>query len=66
MTKQEAIQAMQDGKKVRHEYFSDDEFIFMIDDEICDERGFQMRAGNIDFWTDRKGEQWENGWSIVD
>lgn len=66
MTKQEAIQAMQDGKKVRHEYFMDDEFISMTDNEIFDEKGYKMRGANFDFWTDRKGEAWENGWSIVE
>lgn len=71
MTKQEAISLMQSGHKVKHYLFSDDEYIHMENGKICDEKGYLMESydarGNfIDFWTDRKGEIWQDGWTSLD
>lgn len=62
MTKLEAIAAMQEGKKVKHRYFSDDEFITMKYGAIIDENGYTLR----DFWLYRKTFDWESGWEIVE
>ena len=62
MTKQTAIQAMQDGAKVRHENFSPDEWMKMEGNEIVLEDG--VRCTPDEFWIHRQGEDWQDGWSI--
>ena len=70
MNKIEAIEAMKQGHKVTHEWFTDEEYIYMIDGEIYDENDYKMScigANNqlITFWTDRTDSSWvEGGWSI--
>ena len=64
MTKDEAIKAMKEGRKVTHSYFSPGEFIEMRGTSIFDENGYNMRGINFDFWTDRKGSGWEQDWEI--
>lgn len=39
MTKQEAIWAMEEGKKLRHRYFTSDEYIFQNNLHIFSEDG---------------------------
>lgn len=70
MTKNEAILQMQNGHRVKHYLFSDDEFIFMKNGSIYDESSYLMECkdahGNdIDFWTDRTDEQWLDGWILL-
>lgn len=64
MTKAEAIQAMSEGQKVTHRYFSVGEFIYMRAGEIYDQDDYIMSGKGFDFWTDRTGPGWQNGWSI--
>lgn len=70
MTKNEAILQMQNGHRVKHYLFSEDEFIYMKDGSIYDESGYLMESkdahGNdINFWTDRTDEQWLDGWILL-
>jgi len=61
MSKQEAIQAMQDGHKVTHRFFSSDEFIYMKNGIIYDESNYEMNK----FWIYRFSEDWiSKGWTI--
>ena len=65
MTKQEAIEAMREGKKVTHRYFSSDEWM-------------TIKAGNIitfedggsgfinEFFDDRIDSSWEEGYSLFE
>lgn len=69
MTKQEAIQAMKEGKKVTHRFFSRGEWVEMTgsksasgDDLISTEEGYSIPQ--FTFFSDRNLPQWENGWSI--
>lgn len=63
LTKAEAIQAMKEGKKVTHHYFSDNEFIKLAPcGRIETEEGYLIAP--YLFWLDRKGEAFENGWFI--
>ncbi len=58
MTYEEAIEAMKQGKKVRNENFTSDEFFEMKDGRIVCEMGYPMSS-----WY--KGEPWQKtGWSI--
>ena len=65
MTKEEAIQAMKEGKKVTHRFFTDDEFVRQPKPEI-DEYEFEdgVVTSNILFWHFRKEEYWNDGWEI--
>ena len=66
MNKREAIQAMRDGKKVRHSSFSLKEW--MKGDYSQDEYIFEdgVRVSQYQFWKIRQKESWWNGWSIVE
>ena len=63
MTKLEAIAAMKAGRKVRHESFTEDEWITLSgmnykfeDESICSIK---------EFWLYRKNSRWQDGWSII-
>ena len=62
MTKIEALKALNSGHKVTHIYFTSNEWVklngfrYEFEDGIFD---------HIDeFWYHRRGELWDNGWSI--
>ena len=63
MTKEEAIKAMSEGKKVRHRYFSSDEWMTQLpngdylfeDGVICPPQ---------EFWQWRTDTEWGNGYEI--
>ena len=63
MTKEEALQAMKEGKKVTHKYFSNDEFM-----ELTIGGNYKFEDGNIatpqNFWAHRSESFWNNGWRI--
>lgn len=63
MTKEEAIAAMNDGKKVKHRYFDKGEYIFIENGIMYDENGYVMRPGI--FWQDRNGAEWQVDWEAV-
>lgn len=63
MTWNEAYQKMQEGHKVRHEYFSDNEWMMMHDGKYKFEDG--VICNPYMFWIDRAGVPWQTGWSVV-
>lgn len=64
MTKQEAKQAIKEGKEVRHWLFTSGESIHMVDGVLYDEAGLILNA--IEFWSLRTGINFDTGWSIVE
>ena len=61
MTKQDAIKAAYEGKRISHNYFSPDEWIEVKKGELITEDGYYV----IDeFWDIRSGGEWETGWYI--
>lgn len=59
MTYEEAVEAMKQGKKVRNENFTSDEFFEMKDGKIVCEMGYPMAK-----WY--RGLDWQKtGWSVV-
>ena len=64
MSKQEAIEAMVRGQKVRHRYFSDNEWVTMQDGRLLFEDG--VRCSVTMFWSDRKDVQWETDWELFE
>jgi len=68
-TKEEAINMMNGSSDVKmsHEYFANNEFIYMKSGVIHDESGYKMELSLpngqfINFWTDRNGSAWQTGW----
>lgn len=59
MTREEARQAMIDGKHVRHRHFTSNEFLYMEHGEITTEDGY--------FFGDMfDGNDWmDTGWAVV-
>ncbi len=64
MTKSEALQAMQDGKKVYHTYFLGNEFLYMIDGIIYDETDLPLGDQNSIFWVSK--QIWTSGWFVIE
>lgn len=60
MTKQEAIWAMEEGKKVTHRYFSSDEWISLVDRRIISEDGVRHDS----FWELHTDAAYETDWEI--
>lgn len=63
MNKQEAIQAMKEGKKVTHQYFSDGEFMKFNGNKYEFEDGVKLTMAEFDQY--RIGIEWETNWNIV-
>lgn len=62
MTKQEAIQAMSEGKKVTHRFFSSEEWITMENGTVlCEDN---HRHFPQVFWAHRENKGFEKDWSI--
>src|SRR5688500_4584541 len=64
MNKQEAIQAMKQGKKITHTSFGDDEWMTSSSDgrQITLEDAVKLYEG--EFWHFRQGSSWEDGYSL--
>ena len=63
LSKDEAIAAMLQGKKVTHQHFTDNEWMKLNGHfEVEFEDGCKIDVDT--FWKDRKGEGWQTGWSI--
>ena len=62
MDKEQALQAMKDGHKITHIYFSDDEHLSIINNIITSEEGYNFN----DWWHDNTEQRkWtQTGWSI--
>jgi len=70
MTRDEALQAMIDGEKVTHRFFVDDEYIYMVAQNIFTEEGYNCGTTYQEFWVERGGrlgsEAWHKDWSIYE
>lgn len=63
MTKDEAIQAMKQGKKVTHRYFASDEYVCIkTEDEFTFEDG--VTCSPQEFFSTRNHRDWETDWEI--
>lgn len=64
LTKEEAIRAMREGKKVTHLFFTSEEWIksnktgtrYILEDGV--------ECSPAEFWRWRTDEEYNNGWSI--
>lgn len=63
MTKQEAIQAMRESKRLTHRYFSDGEWVTQYSNgKLITEDGVKHNAA--EFWSLRTAEGWQTDWEI--
>lgn len=63
LTKQQAKEAMQQGKKVAHLYFIEGESVTQVGESVVFEDGTQARA--CDFWKYRDAPVFNRNWRIV-
>lgn len=64
MTKSEAIQSMQEGKKVTHIHFMAHEYIYQKPDGRIFDENEDWELDQTELWKYRAGGSWETGWSI--
>lgn len=64
MTKDEAIQAMKDGKKVKHRFFTSHEWMKIRKDGMYHFEDGHVFSAEL-FWADRYVPWWERDWQIV-
>lgn len=62
MTKSEAIEQMQLGKKLTHHYFDSKEWATMENGKIVLEDGVKCYPN--EFWKWRTNESWNEGWEL--
>jgi hypothetical protein len=60
MNQQQAIEALEKGKKITHRFFGESEYVHLKSGEIYDEKGQKLR-GFFDF---RYGEKWNKDWRL--
>lgn len=63
ITKEQAIKAMQQGRRVSHHFFAKGEWMAMVGNEILLEDG--VKCSQQEFWQWRKGAEWEDGYCIL-
>lgn len=63
MSKEEAIQAMKEGKKVTHRFFSSDEWMTIENGFLLLEDG--VRISLEDFFNFRSDSLWDNGYNCI-
>ncbi len=64
MNRQEAITAMSEGKKVRHRYFSPEEWVTVENNHIRTEEDYYFKMN--EFLQRRHGAAWETDWELVE
>lgn len=65
MTQFEAIQELNKGAKIQHDFFADNEFIQKDEEgQLIDETGLPLNEEM--FWHYRNDRKWTHGWSIVE
>lgn len=63
MSKDEAIQALKDGKKLKHQYFSPGEWVRQFSPMVYEfEDG--VRQHKEEFWNMRTAKTWNTEWEL--
>jgi len=63
-SKEDALQHMINGHKVSHRFFTNDEYIHMIAQNIFTEDGCDCGTVSEFFWTSKHTEEWQKNWRI--
>ena len=63
LTQAEALVAMKEGKRIQHQYFTDEEYLFMEGRCIMSEDGYDFRG----WWNSNTGDnEWkQTGWRVL-
>ena len=64
MSKEEAIAAMKNGKRVYHSSFYPDEYLYMKGEWVYDEDSYYCHESF--WWNNHTSELFETGWKIMD
>lgn len=64
LTRDEAKEALSNGRKLTHSYFTDVEWVILMGDLILFEDG--QTQSYEEFWEFKKDKTWDSGWNIVD
>jgi hypothetical protein len=64
LTREEAVEALLSGKKLTHNYFTNNEWVMMMGDFMLFENNQTQSVDS--FWNIRKNDWWNSGWNIVD
>lgn len=64
MNKYEAKQALNDGLRITHRFFTPEEYLHRSpsNGQLLDEK--ELHLNETMFWYGRSGGQWEEGWEI--
>lgn len=63
LTLYEALQAIANGQAVTHRFFEPDEYLQQLEPGLFLLSG-QWPVTEFQFFQDREGDQWSDGWSI--
>lgn len=63
-SKEDALQLMISGHKVSHRFFTSDEYIHMVAQNIFTEDGYDCGTVSEDFWKRKDSDSWEKDWSV--
>ena len=64
LTKDQALEMMRQGRKVAHNYYAPDEFIYMRGNRIYTEDGCDCGYPGDEFWAEI--QKWPTGWKVVE
>lgn len=64
LTREEACEALSNGRKLTHTLFFESEWVIKMGDLILFEDSHSQSSD--EFWDIRRGDAWNNGWNIVD
>jgi hypothetical protein len=62
MIRKSAARLLKSGKKLTHEYFSDNEWIKLVKDRLVDENGIDL--GSIESFTNGDEMPYIEGWRV--
>lgn len=63
VSKDEAYRLMEQGHKICHEYYGDEEYLRMKDGIIYDENGYSLGTKQGNFWNSI--QKWQTGWMTI-
>lgn len=61
MNKKEAWKLLESGEKITHNFFLDNEYLYMEEGKVYTEDGYKVTQ---EFWALRQDPAWETGWHI--
>ena len=66
MNKEQAIEALKQGKKLTHRFFLETEFIYLKEGILYDEENVNLGHPdlNAEFWQIRRAKNWDSDWTI--